>query len=259
MGEVFSIGDGQRAHGIEFSADGARVLTRAGDSVVKAWTIKSDAVPLVLDQGQRIEDAIFDPTGKLVLIRSQELAVLWQATNGRKLWPLAHPEAIHHARFSQDGRFVITQVDTGRDGDRSFVSVWDTESGRKRFEARLGAGSFRWSLGTSGRTLLLWNESQIQGWALETGLTLFSEPLVLRKPLLRERPSKIEFVHFSQDDGLLVTATSLEGVILKIGGDRLRPILDEVTTLCLSPGFRQANLGESHTVAEAIHGQCVNR
>jgi hypothetical protein len=76
------------------------------------------------DRG-RCNDVRFSPNGWLVATAGNDDRVcVWDLATGEKLAALIHPDWVHTAHFSRDGRHLLT---AGRDG---MARLWDWRAGR---------------------------------------------------------------------------------------------------------------------------------
>ena len=113
---------------VQFSPDGARLLT-AGGNEARVWdaaTLKPVAGPL--RHAARVQAAAFSPDGRAVLTGSADgTARVWDAATGvPRTPPLEHGGPVTSAAFSPDGRTVVT---VGEDKDRA-IRTWDAATGR---------------------------------------------------------------------------------------------------------------------------------
>jgi WD40 repeat protein len=116
-----------------FSPDGRRVVTvtrllyaskdaaAQWRSTVEIWDVATGRTVQTLAIGTFAPNgAVFSPDGRLVLIRGDVSAELWDAASGRKLHRFPGSGAV----FSPNGRLIATAHDGG-------VQIWDVTTGRK--------------------------------------------------------------------------------------------------------------------------------
>ena len=133
--------------GLEYSADGRRLLGLQADSSAWIWTPASPGPPIVIPRDSilysRADEvtASFSPDGRFVLtapflspgsFQEQDsdnpAARIWDAATGRLQRELKH-RYVQRAAFSPDGKRVVTA------GFNSpTVVVWDAESGKRLLE-----------------------------------------------------------------------------------------------------------------------------
>ena len=92
---------------VEFSPDGARILTASSDKTAGLWDIHGKLLATLPHQGV-VYSARFSPQGSEILTHSREnSARLWDL-QGNCLASFQHEDIVSSARFSSDGRSVLT-------------------------------------------------------------------------------------------------------------------------------------------------------
>jgi WD40 repeat protein/serine/threonine protein kinase len=125
---------------VEFSSDGQKLLTAAGDSA-RIWDANTGR-PLTgpLKHDFDLSSASFSPNGLRVVTTCGASAAnawayalppyyaqIWDATTGQPLTEhLKHEASLTSARFSPDGQHMITASEDGT------VSIWDVNSGQRQ-------------------------------------------------------------------------------------------------------------------------------
>jgi WD40 repeat protein len=127
-------------YAIEFSTDGRRVASGSNDRTARVWdAVSGEAITPALQHPGPVFSLGLSPNGTLLLTRAGggrssessasgtnravNVARLWDGTTGKLLFELASPVTTHSAKFSHDGRFVITT-----DADRT-VRFWSVAKG----------------------------------------------------------------------------------------------------------------------------------
>jgi eukaryotic-like serine/threonine-protein kinase len=115
---------------LAFSPDGSRVLAMCGEDVHIHETTTGREAAAPLSHAAGLSCATYSLDGRLVLTAcgdwriTEQPAVLWEAATGRLLAQFKHKDAVFHAAFSRDGRWVAT-------GSRDETArVWDAATGR---------------------------------------------------------------------------------------------------------------------------------
>jgi WD40 repeat protein/tetratricopeptide (TPR) repeat protein len=115
----------QFVRSLSFSKDGSRILTGCMDRAARVWDANTGRAllePLRHGEGGLVEDAQFSADGKRIVTASTDgKAQIWDANTGQRLTePFLHDEPfVHVARFSPDGRWLVTTV-------AGNAYVWDT-------------------------------------------------------------------------------------------------------------------------------------
>jgi Flp pilus assembly protein TadD len=111
-----------RVVSIDFSPDGARVVTASSDRTARIWDVETGrplAGPLV--HKDHVLSAQFSTDGKRVVTASDDgTARVWDAQSGQPLTePLRHTKRVTFASFSPDGTRVVTA------SDDNTARIWD--------------------------------------------------------------------------------------------------------------------------------------
>jgi WD40 repeat protein len=126
-----------------FNADGSRFIIAPrmgpGPSVVQAWdAVAGKPLTPLLSLPSRVTDSAFSPDNQLFLtVESAGTIRVWEMATGElAIPPLVHAGAISMARFSQDGKRILTVSRLARDADgrnpitEIVLNVWETATGR---------------------------------------------------------------------------------------------------------------------------------
>lgn len=134
---------------IDWSSDGKRIATVAGDTTAAIWDAR-DARPLHKLTGHRrpIGRAMFSPDGKLLVTcgGDKEPAILWDASKAAKVAELENNAkrlpGVLWAGFSADSKWVYTA------GYSVFHGAFETQSGKLHSEFKISRNS-TWSVAFS--------------------------------------------------------------------------------------------------------------
>ncbi len=102
-------------HGLEFSADGRRLLTAHRDGTVRVWNVDSRE-QVHQFQGHRglVWDATFSPDERIVASAGMDGTVrLWDTEDGQELLILRDRQSFTSVDFSPDGRLLLVAGDFG--------------------------------------------------------------------------------------------------------------------------------------------------
>jgi WD40 repeat protein len=156
----------------EFSRDGLTVLTASLDKTARLWDVASgqERLPGRLVHAAAVSSAVFSPDGKSLLTTSDAGAYLWRVSDGRRLQafdgPMGHSYTVTRARFSADGRRVVTAS-----LDRTAI-VWDVGSGKPVAQQPLshGGGVTDAALSPDGKLVLTASsDGSARLWDADTG------------------------------------------------------------------------------------------
>jgi WD40 repeat protein/tetratricopeptide (TPR) repeat protein len=108
------------------SPDGDRVMTLGADGTARVWRTKTgEALMPSLAHGLGLRGASFSPSGDLIVTFGNEEARVWDIRNGLQVGQrLQHDETVIDARFSPDGRYVLTTCTDGA------ARLWDYRTGK---------------------------------------------------------------------------------------------------------------------------------
>ena len=177
-----------RVNHLHFAPDGNRLVTASEDGTARVWdaTVGQSLLP-PLEHGSAVVWAEFSPDGRRIATVSQEtdrdrspvaagtnragtaagdrprsgVARLWDAATGAPLTPwLKHPSLIFTARFSPDGRILLTA------SWKESIRLWNVETGQAwevfpEFRGDVRAVAFspdtRWVLASDDKTVHVWD------------------------------------------------------------------------------------------------------
>lgn len=108
----------------EWNDDSTQILTAGTDGTVRVWDSHS-GIELMLLTGHEgvVYSAAWDITNSRILSNGEDgTARVWDAESGEELLLLSHSGPVQHAKWSQDGGFILTS------GGRE-VRIWNSESG----------------------------------------------------------------------------------------------------------------------------------
>jgi WD40 repeat protein len=112
----------------EWSADGTRVLSASADGTARIWDARRGVELLRIDAGERLWTARFSPDGRRVLTTGARTARVWDASDGHPLFALEG-----HTQSINFGVFSRDGrlVLTGSDDETAIV--WDAATGGRFF------------------------------------------------------------------------------------------------------------------------------
>jgi len=189
---------GKWVNTVEFSPDGARLLTAADDGVAQVWNVATGAaVGKPLRYASGVKMAAFSNDGLKVVTASEDgTARIWLAATGDPVGSvLAHRARVQVATFSPDGRWVATAS-----ADQT-ARMWDASTGTPASDALRHSGIVRWvEFSPEGQRLATASEDRtVRVWSVATG-ELLLEPIHHRNTVWTAR--------FSPDGRRLVTAAA---------------------------------------------------
>jgi WD40 repeat protein len=97
-----------------FSRDGTRVVTSSDDDTARVWdSVTGKAVTPPMEHASWVRRASFSPDGRLVVSEgSDNVARVWSAGEGTLHFCCSHDGSMLHAKFSPDGRSILTTNDS---------------------------------------------------------------------------------------------------------------------------------------------------
>jgi WD40 repeat protein len=110
---------------VEFSPDGQRLVT-ASNETAQVWDVASGKpIGEPMKPGAKVSSAEFSPDGsKVVTASGTETAIIWDAFTGKQLTPVMKMRGRGLARFSPNGKLLVTGMCGSCDAE-----LWDATTG----------------------------------------------------------------------------------------------------------------------------------
>jgi tetratricopeptide (TPR) repeat protein len=149
------------------SPDGALVASCAEEDTAYIWEATTGEVRCPLRHDKWVRYVAFNPDGsKVISASSDRTARIWDVTSGKEILPapLKHADEVIEAKFSEDGKLVVTVS-----GD--IARIWDAVTGKERTPPLKHKQRVRraW-FGPAGRGLLLTlTDNHAHLWHIATG------------------------------------------------------------------------------------------
>ncbi len=132
-------GDGQRAIGVHFTADGKRLVSIGSSGVCETWDLASGTE--VADKqkkvGDKLETTAISPDAAWLATGGEKLTV-WSTETGEARWEIKPPlRKVRTIQFSSDGKLILC---AGMGQGPGSVQLFDAETGKliRRFSAIRG-------------------------------------------------------------------------------------------------------------------------
>jgi WD40 repeat protein len=201
--QLFVLAHPNTVYGAQFNAAGDLVVTACGDGIARLWNVATGQMTdaLLKCQGAALFDAAFSRDGRHLVIATagdESMGQVWDLATRQPLGPpLKHDSWVYQARFSPDGRLVVTaSFDTT-------ARVWEVGTGRlvRTFKHRLPVKCAQFS--PDGRYVLT------ASWDFVAQLWDVAKGEAVGPPL--KHSSYLAHAAFSPDGRRVVTA-SVRGV-----------------------------------------------
>ena len=186
-----------------YSSDGSRLLSAGADGLVKLWNMATAAEVLCLEgHSQVVYSASFSPDGTKIVTASYDgTAKVWEVDTRPRMEVLEACRGIANARFSHDGRYMLTGGGYGR----GMIKLWDARTARlvRQFgEAEQTSGV---DFSPDDRHVVSCHVGVVRVWGTESGT-------LLRTLEGHSASAYVISAHYSPDGECLVTA-SQDGTI----------------------------------------------
>jgi WD40 repeat protein len=123
---------------IAFSSDSKRLVSASWDGTARIWDVATGEQLAVVHVPPHCRSAAFSPDGRTLAISSENNAMLYDATSGKRLHLLqGHQNTAQCVAFSPDGRWLATGSH-----DRT-IRIWDVETGETRHVISAQRGKIR--------------------------------------------------------------------------------------------------------------------
>jgi WD40 repeat protein len=161
-----------------FSRDGRRLVTASGGGGVRIWDVRTPRSPHLvasLHADPPLSSARFSPDGRFVVTAGPAGAQIWRAASGTREPAASFGSDANMATFSPDGRLVASAADDG-------LHVWSVKSKRPVGELSHRAGGHRFvaaAFSHDGRRIAAAAGSMAAVWSVPAGrrLAVLPHPL----------------------------------------------------------------------------------
>ncbi len=155
---------------------------RRGDrSEATAFMYARALQPLSAEIGKRLTaahgrmwSASWSPDGRQIVTADDNAAQIWDAETHQLLIPLPHEDTVYDAKYTADGRRVVTACGDGA------VRVWSTETGSLVRELKVAGKTLRWVLAVTSGSIVAAVDTTgavAAAWDSVTGTPLAEFPL----------------------------------------------------------------------------------
>lgn len=118
-----------RVFAVRFSPDG-RFLAMGGEKSALLWNLREDRKQFEFEEPWTV-DLAFSPNGKVLATTGDHGLRFWSTTSGERIDVIRPSRSIRSLIYSPNGSLLAT-------GDYSSqVTVWETDTGKKRWSARV--------------------------------------------------------------------------------------------------------------------------
>ncbi|HEY4416735.1 MAG TPA: protein kinase [Verrucomicrobiae bacterium] len=177
---------------VGFSPDDSRLILAEAMKGVKIFNLTDDSAPVSIKLHSFAMSVEFSPDGQNVVIASGNAARIFDAKKLNQLAQFDHPDQVTSARYSPDGRRLVTGCADGQ------VRVWDIASGTAQVKGTHAARIRQAKFSHDGKLIAsAADDSIVAIWDAASGR------LISRLP----HPSWVTDVAFSPNDAEVVTAS----------------------------------------------------
>ena len=177
-----------------FSPDGKSVLVCQDGASAKIFDANTSLLRLhPISQGP-VRNASYSPDGQLVLTSGSKDVAVWGSANLEWLYALRHSTNVSAARFSPDGRLIVTGDTLGA------IRVWDAQTRRVKLEVSASRGAVLFANFSHDGKMIV-------SAAMDHNAVVWDAATGRRVSPLLEHGKWATYAAFSPDDKTLATAS----------------------------------------------------
>lgn len=171
---LFTLAHANAIQEAKWNRNGSQIITTVNDGTVKVWDAISKVEMFTLKHDGAISDPAWNITENLILTKSKGNIIIWDATNGERLFAIPVPHGgFFNAEWNKKGNRIITSDIPYLEGT---ANLWDASSGELLNSFQHNAGIDPQLNPDESQIMTGGGDGNVQIWDVQSGELILSLP-----------------------------------------------------------------------------------